>query len=178
MTDAMEDAALLCETAAAELDRAAAHCRTAAAHFREKEIPRAAAHAWAAFGHILTAEASLEEQARTHAEKSNPPRTSHTVAVACASVLSLDTKSEAQNERTASVPACLQCRKRSPAGSLGWRSNAAPVAEAADRLYVIVGDPKTVPRVELHVGFVQRLQVAGLAVVVRPFQQRTKEHRT
>ena len=50
MTDAMEDAALLCETAAAELDRAAAHCRTAAAHFREREIPRAAAHAWAAFG--------------------------------------------------------------------------------------------------------------------------------
>ena len=72
MTDAMEDAALLCETAAAELDRAAVHCRTAAAHFREKEIPRAAAHAWAAFGHIRTAEASLEEQARTHAEKSNP----------------------------------------------------------------------------------------------------------
>jgi hypothetical protein len=72
MADAMEDAALLCETAAAELDRAAAHCRTAATHFREREIPRAAAHAWAAFGHVRTAETSLEAQARTHAENSNP----------------------------------------------------------------------------------------------------------
>ena len=40
MADAMKDAALLCETAAAELDRAAAHCRTAATHFREGDTSR------------------------------------------------------------------------------------------------------------------------------------------
>jgi hypothetical protein len=72
VADSMENAARLCEAAAADLDRAAAHCRTAAAHSREKEIPRAAAHAWAAFGHVGAAEASLEQQARTYAENSNP----------------------------------------------------------------------------------------------------------
>jgi hypothetical protein len=35
-------------------------------------VPRGAAHVWAAFGHIRTAETSLDEQARTHASKSNP----------------------------------------------------------------------------------------------------------
>jgi hypothetical protein len=68
----LEDAALTYEAAAAELDQAARHCRTAARHFREREIPRAAAHAWAAFGHVRIAEGSLEDQARTHARKSKP----------------------------------------------------------------------------------------------------------
>jgi hypothetical protein len=69
---ALEDAALVYEAAAAELEQAARHCRTAARHFREREIPRAAAHAWAAFGHVRVAQDSLEEQARTHARKSKP----------------------------------------------------------------------------------------------------------
>jgi len=69
---ALEDAALICEAAAAELDQAARHCRTAAQHFRGHEIPRAAAHAWAAFGHVRIAEDSLVDQARTHARKSKP----------------------------------------------------------------------------------------------------------
>jgi hypothetical protein len=68
----LESAARLCEQAAEELDRAAAHCRTAARHFRDREIPRAAAHAWAAHGHVLAAADSLDAQARTHAERSNP----------------------------------------------------------------------------------------------------------
>jgi hypothetical protein len=69
---ALEDAALVYEAAAAELEQAARHCRTAAEHFRERQIPRAAAHAWAAFGHVRVAEDSLEDQARTHARKSQP----------------------------------------------------------------------------------------------------------
>ena len=71
----LEDAALIYEATAAELEKAAAHCRTAAQHFRDREVPRAAAHAWAAFGHVRTAEDSLEDQARTHAHKSNPLET-------------------------------------------------------------------------------------------------------
>ena len=65
----MEVAAALYDAAAAELDQAAAHCRTAA---REQEVPRGAAHAWAALGHVLNAQEQLERQARIHAGKSNP----------------------------------------------------------------------------------------------------------
>ena len=53
---ALEDAALIYEATAEELEQAARHCRTAAQHFRDREIPRAAAHAWAAFGHMQIAE--------------------------------------------------------------------------------------------------------------------------
>jgi hypothetical protein len=68
----LEAAASLFEQAADELELAARHCRTAAGHMREREVPRGAAHAWAAHGHVVRAEALLDEQARTHAEKSNP----------------------------------------------------------------------------------------------------------
>ena len=68
----MEAAAQLYDAAADELERAVAHCRTAAQHFRDGVVPRGAAHAWAALGHILAAEESLEAQARTHARASNP----------------------------------------------------------------------------------------------------------
>ena len=68
----LEEAASLCDEAAAALDRAAAHCRTAARHFREGEIPRAAAHAWAAYGDIREAGGRLDEQAREHARRSRP----------------------------------------------------------------------------------------------------------
>ena len=70
--DDLEGAASFFERAAGELELAARHCRTAAGHTREREIPRGAAHAWAAHGHVLRAAALLEEQARMHAEKSNP----------------------------------------------------------------------------------------------------------
>jgi len=69
---ALEDAALVYDATAEELELAARHCRTTAKHFRHREIPRAAAHAWAAFGHVRIAEDALEDQARTHARKSNP----------------------------------------------------------------------------------------------------------
>jgi hypothetical protein len=55
-----------------ELEQAARHCRTAASHMRNREVPRGAAHAWAAFGHLDVAGERLREQARTHARKSNP----------------------------------------------------------------------------------------------------------
>jgi hypothetical protein len=68
----LEDAALIYESVADELEQATRHCRIAAKHFRDHEVPRAAAHAWAAFGHVRIAEDSLDAQARTHARKSNP----------------------------------------------------------------------------------------------------------
>jgi 1-aminocyclopropane-1-carboxylate deaminase/D-cysteine desulfhydrase-like pyridoxal-dependent ACC family enzyme len=68
----LEAAAELYESAAEQLEQAAKHCRTAARHFREREVPRGAAHAWAAYGHIRAAEESLDTQARAHADKSKP----------------------------------------------------------------------------------------------------------
>ena len=72
MPEGPDEAAALYDAAAEELEQAAKHCRTAARHFRDREIPRGAAHAWAAFGHIRAAEESLDSQAKTHASKSNP----------------------------------------------------------------------------------------------------------
>ena len=66
----LEAAAQLHEDAAAELERAVAHCRTAAGHFRNEEVPRGAAHGLAVRGHLLEAEAHLDDQARAHAQRS------------------------------------------------------------------------------------------------------------
>jgi hypothetical protein len=63
----LDAAAWLYEEAAHELDRAAGHCRVSAEHFRGDEVPRGAAHAWAAFGHVREALDRLEQQARFHA---------------------------------------------------------------------------------------------------------------
>jgi len=68
----LEEAASLYDRASEELERAAAHCRVAAQHVRDGEIPRGAAHAWAARGHLLNVEQNLDAQARTHAARSNP----------------------------------------------------------------------------------------------------------
>lgn len=68
----LDDAAATFDTAAEELERAAAHCRTAAQHARDRLVPRMAAHAWAARGHVLAGEQALDAQARTHATKSVP----------------------------------------------------------------------------------------------------------
>ena len=72
MHQGLEEAARLYDAAAEELELAAKHCRTAARHFRDQEVPRGAAHAWAAYGHLRSAEDSLDAQARAHASKSNP----------------------------------------------------------------------------------------------------------
>ena len=62
----LEAAAQLYEQAAAELDTAAAHARRAAEHFRNGEVPRGTAHAWATRGHLLAAQRPLDEQALEH----------------------------------------------------------------------------------------------------------------
>jgi hypothetical protein len=62
----MEAAAQLFDSAADELEKAAAHSRRAAEHFRDGEVPRGGAHAWATRGHVLAAEKSLDEQALEH----------------------------------------------------------------------------------------------------------------
>ncbi|MFY9580847.1 MAG: hypothetical protein WAQ33_16165 [Gaiellaceae bacterium] len=70
MNPALEEAARLYDEAAGELDLAARHCEVSAKHFRNGEVPRGAAHAWAALGHIREAEERLDSQARTHAGRS------------------------------------------------------------------------------------------------------------
>ena len=72
MSEPLEETARLYDAAAAELEQAAAHCRTAASHARTTEVPRMSAHAWAARGHVLAAQESLDEQAREHARRSTP----------------------------------------------------------------------------------------------------------
>lgn len=62
----LESAAQLYEQAAEELDKAAAHARRAAEHFRNGDVPRGTAHAWATRGHLLAAEKPLDEQALEH----------------------------------------------------------------------------------------------------------------
>lgn len=72
MSERLEATAKLYDEAARELDRAARHCEVAAQHFRDNLVPRGAAHGWAARGHMLEAEARLDEQAREHATLSRP----------------------------------------------------------------------------------------------------------
>jgi hypothetical protein len=72
MSEALEATARIYDEAARELDRAARHCEVAAKHFRDGVVPRAAAHAWAARGHMLEALARLDEQSREHASSSRP----------------------------------------------------------------------------------------------------------
>lgn len=70
MTDPRDLAAGRLDDIAAELERAAAHCRVAAAHYRARVVPRAAAHAWAAFGHVQRGRRALSELAEEHAAHS------------------------------------------------------------------------------------------------------------
>jgi hypothetical protein len=69
----LEAAARLYDEAAQELERATGHCRVAAEHFRGGEVPRGAAHAWAAFGHLQEALDRLGQQARFHATQARLP---------------------------------------------------------------------------------------------------------
>lgn len=64
------EAAQRYEDAADELERAVQHLRTTARHFRDMEVPRACAHAFAAQGHLYTTEAILKELAVLHAARS------------------------------------------------------------------------------------------------------------
>ena len=68
----LEEAATQYEAVAAELEQAVAHLNTVAGHFRTKELARAGAHAFAAHGHMLNAEALFGELAKLHASRSTP----------------------------------------------------------------------------------------------------------
>lgn len=57
------------EAAAAELERAAAHLRWTATHFRDAEVPRGCAHAFAALGHLSNVQKQLNDLAALHATK-------------------------------------------------------------------------------------------------------------
>jgi len=72
MSETLDATARLFEETATELERALEHCRVAAQHFRDGVVPRGTAHAWAARGHLLKAEALLDAQAREHADHSVP----------------------------------------------------------------------------------------------------------
>jgi hypothetical protein len=61
-----------------ELEAAARHARLSAAHFRSAEVPRGAAHALAAWGHLHRAGVTLGAVAEAHADRSvadGPERT-------------------------------------------------------------------------------------------------------
>jgi hypothetical protein len=72
VSERLEAAAQTYDEIAAELEQALAHVRTAAQHFRDELVPRGAAHAWAAHGHLLEATERLGAQAREHARNSRP----------------------------------------------------------------------------------------------------------
>ena len=74
MSERLDKAAALYDEVAAELERAAAHAAVAAQHFRDENVPRGSAHAWAVHGHLLEAQSRLDEQAREHARLSLPER--------------------------------------------------------------------------------------------------------
>lgn len=71
-TTLLEEQALRCEAVASELDKAAQHMRTMAGHFRAQEVPRAAAHALAAQGHMDKAKQTFSDVAIHHAAKATP----------------------------------------------------------------------------------------------------------
>lgn len=72
MEDPRDRAAGRFEEIADELDRAASHCRTAALRFSEHLPPRAAAHAFAAWGHLHRASRALGAEAEAFAAKAEP----------------------------------------------------------------------------------------------------------
>jgi len=72
MSEGLDKVAALYDEVAAELEQAAAHAAVAAQHYRDENVPRGTAHAWALRGHLLEVEARLDEQAREHARLSTP----------------------------------------------------------------------------------------------------------
>jgi hypothetical protein len=64
-----ETAAQGYEDAAAELERAVLHLRHAASLFREGDVPRGCAHAWAAHGHVHDARQRMDANAVHHASR-------------------------------------------------------------------------------------------------------------
>jgi hypothetical protein len=68
--DALARALRLLDETAAAMTIAVEHCRVAQTHFRTREMARAAAHSWAAQGHLVEARERLDQLARLHASRS------------------------------------------------------------------------------------------------------------
>ena len=66
----LETSAKQYDEIAKELQKAVEHYKTCAKHFRENEIPRGAAHAFAGWGHMNKAEQLLKDESIVHAENS------------------------------------------------------------------------------------------------------------
>jgi hypothetical protein len=67
--DAREALAARYDQAADELEAAVHHLRTAAQRFRDADVPRGCAHAFAAYGHMHTAQGQIDLNAVIHASK-------------------------------------------------------------------------------------------------------------
>lgn len=61
------------ERAAREAELLVHHLRVAAQRFREHDVPRGCAHAFASYGYLLNTKDLLEQLARVHASKSLGP---------------------------------------------------------------------------------------------------------
>lgn len=72
MSDKLEKSARQFDLIAEELEKASQHYKTAARHFREKEIPRGAAHAYAGWGHMNNADVHVKAESAIFAENSIP----------------------------------------------------------------------------------------------------------
>jgi hypothetical protein len=57
------------DSAADELEAAIRHLRLAAQHCRDRDVPRDAAHGFAAYGHVLQARAFIADSAKFHSDK-------------------------------------------------------------------------------------------------------------
>ena len=67
--DPREAVAARYDLAADELEAAVHHLRTAARRFRDADVPRGCAHAFAAYGHMHTAQEQVDDNAVIHASK-------------------------------------------------------------------------------------------------------------
>lgn len=72
MSPKLEKSAQQYDLIAEELERAAKHYRTAGNHFRNGEVPRGTAHAYAGWGHINKAGDLLRAESIVHADNSTP----------------------------------------------------------------------------------------------------------
>ncbi|MGI9048382.1 MAG: hypothetical protein ACR2GU_03225 [Rubrobacteraceae bacterium] len=70
--DTFEAAATRYERLAGEPERAAKRARVEATHYRDRNVPRGCAHAFAAQGHMRNARQLLDDLAVLHASESRP----------------------------------------------------------------------------------------------------------
>ena len=66
--DSFNEAADEFDRAAEQLEAGARHLRVAAKHFRDKNVPRGCAHAFAAHGHMKRAQDHVDHRAVIHAD--------------------------------------------------------------------------------------------------------------